>query len=72
MIRRISGVTGFLVVTAMSIAAPPGDLEARRKQMSDLLAEHWDYTLSHNPEFASILGDKRWNDKVTDFSQEEI
>jgi uncharacterized protein (DUF885 family) len=72
MIRLTAAVTGFLVVTAMSIAAAPADLEARRKQMSDLLAEHWEYTLSHNPEFASILGDKRWNDKVTDFSQEEI
>jgi uncharacterized protein (DUF885 family) len=52
--------------------AAASDVEARRKQMNDLLAEHWKYTLSHNPEFASILGDKRWNDKVTDFSQEAI
>jgi uncharacterized protein (DUF885 family) len=73
MIRPIAAVTGFLVVTGLALAAEPSpNLEARRKAMNDLLAEHWEYTLSHNPEFASILGDKRWNDKVTDFSQEEI
>jgi uncharacterized protein (DUF885 family) len=71
--RTTLGVTVFLMTIASTLgAAPAGDLEARRKQMSDLLAEHWEYTLSHNPEFASILGDKRWNDKLTDFSQEQI
>ena len=66
-------VTALLMTTGPATAAQPAaGLEARRKQMSDLLAEHWQYVLSHNPEFASILGDKRWNDKVTDFSQEEI
>ena len=71
--RTTLGVTVFLMATATTFgAAPAGDLEARRKQMSDLLADHWNYTLSHSPEFASILGDKRWNDKLSDFSQEEI
>jgi uncharacterized protein (DUF885 family) len=61
------------MTTGLSLtAAPPADLESRRKAMKDLLAEQWEYNLSHNPEFASILGDKRWNDKVTDFSQEAI
>src|SRR5512132_2277261 len=73
MMRTTLGVTVFLMAAASTLgAAPAGDLEARRKQMNDLLSEHWDYTLSHNPEFASILGDKRWNDKLTDFSQEAI
>ena len=71
--RLSAAVTGFLVVSGMTLAAQPSaDLEARRKQMKDLLAEHWEYVLSRNPEFASILGDKRWNDKLTDFSQEQI
>jgi uncharacterized protein (DUF885 family) len=57
------------VADTASAAAP---LEARRKALSDLLAEQWEYTLSHAPEFASILGDKRWNDKLSDFSQPAI
>ena len=48
--------------------APKSGLEGRRKALNDLLAEQWEYTLSTNPEFASILGDKRWNDKSSDAS----
>jgi len=48
------------------------DLEARRKAFQKLLDEQWEYTLSHSPEFASILGDKRWNDKLSDLSIKAI
>jgi uncharacterized protein (DUF885 family) len=40
--------------------------------LSDLLAEQWEYTLRTSPIFASILGDKRWNDQLDDFSQAAI
>jgi uncharacterized protein (DUF885 family) len=53
-------------------AAAPSDLQARRAALTKLLAEHWEYSLSHSPEFASILGDKRWNDKISDNSQAAI
>ncbi len=48
--------------------SPSSDVETRRKSLNDLLAEQWDYTLSTNPEFASFIGDKRWNDKSSDNS----
>lgn len=57
---------------AAGAADSDSDVAARRKAFENLLAEHWEYTLSHNPEFASILGDRRWNDKISDFSQEAI
>ncbi|HXB20167.1 MAG TPA: DUF885 domain-containing protein, partial [Candidatus Solibacter sp.] len=47
-------------------------LEARRKQLKDLLAEQWEYNLRTNPEYASILGDKRYNDKLSDASEKAI
>jgi uncharacterized protein (DUF885 family) len=47
-------------------------LELRVKQLHDLLNEQWEYTLRNSPEFASILGDKRYNDKLSDFSQAAI
>ncbi len=53
-------------------ATPQTDLEARRKALNDLLAENWEYRLRTSPVFASILGDKRWNDKLNDFSQKAI
>jgi uncharacterized protein (DUF885 family) len=55
-----------------AFAAPQSDLEARRKALNDLLAERWEYTLRTSPIYASILGDKRWNDKLDDFSQKAI
>lgn len=70
----------FVVCLALSLtinlfAATGGggaDLESRRKQLNDLLAEQWEYVLRTSPEFASILGDKRYNDQISDFSQKSI
>jgi hypothetical protein len=47
-------------------------VEARVKGLHALLNEQWEYTLRTSPEFASILGDKRYNDKLSDFSQVAI
>jgi uncharacterized protein (DUF885 family) len=47
-------------------------VDARRKQLDALLKEQWEYVLRTSPEFASILGDKRYNDQLTDFSQAAI
>ncbi|MDP9268083.1 MAG: DUF885 domain-containing protein [Acidobacteriota bacterium] len=65
---------------ALTIAAPlllaqphtKESVDANRKQLDSLLKEQWEYTLRTNPEFASILGDKRYNDKLSDFSQPAI
>ena len=66
-------ITLFLSSAAVWAApAPKDDLAQRREVLNKLLAEQWDYTLSHSPEFASILGDKRWNDQISDFSQAAI
>ncbi len=47
-------------------------VEARVKALHELLNEQWEYFLRTSPEFASILGDKRYNDKLSDFSQGAI
>lgn len=47
-------------------------LSQRVKNLHDLLAEQWEYTLRTSPEFASILGDKRYYDRLSDFSQAAI
>ncbi|HKI00805.1 MAG TPA: DUF885 domain-containing protein [Thermoanaerobaculia bacterium] len=63
----------FLVAAAAWAApTPSADLQARRDALNKLLAEQWDYTMSNSPEFASILGDKRWNDQLSDNSQAGI
>jgi uncharacterized protein (DUF885 family) len=53
-------------------AGAPQSLEARRKALSDLLAEHWEYNLKTSPEFASILADRRYNDQWSDLSLDGI
>ncbi|HKM79885.1 MAG TPA: DUF885 family protein [Candidatus Acidoferrum sp.] len=71
--KRI-GLTIFVLIVcgALSAAQTVSTAEARRKALNDLLAEQWEYRLRTSPLFASFLGDKRWNDKLDDLSQEAI
>ena len=48
--------------------SPPPTLEARRKELNQLLAEEWEYELRESPELATLLGDYRYNDRWSDFS----
>jgi hypothetical protein len=50
----------ILGVAHADTAAP--DLEARRATLNQLIKEQWDYTMRNSPEWASLLGDKRYND----------
>jgi uncharacterized protein (DUF885 family) len=68
----LSALLISLLCSTVFAAPPQSDLESRRKALNDLLAERWEYTLRTSPIFASILGDKRWNDKIDDFSQKAI
>ena len=36
--------------------------------LADLIDEHWEYVLRTTPEYASLLGDKRYNDRSSDLS----
>src|ERR1700678_1425246 len=65
-------VAAMLVPATLAAANPPADLEARRKALNDLLHEQWEYIMRRNPIYASILGDKRYNDQLDDFSQKAI
>ena len=62
----------FLVCSSVFAAFPQSNLSGRRKALNDLLAERWEYTLRTSPIFASYIGDKRWNDRLDDFSQKAI
>jgi len=48
--------------------APPATVEENRKALNSLFAEYWQASLERNPEFASALGDTRYNDRITDYS----
>ena len=61
----------LLIAVLLAQAAAP-DVDSRRKELDGLLSEHWEYTMRTHPEFASLLGDKRYNDKLSDFSEEAV
>ena len=51
-------------------AAP--ELAGRRAALDSLIKEQWEYTMRTSPEWASLMGDKRFNDRWSDFSQAGI
>jgi len=71
-LRTYTALFLCLLYSVSTAAQSPSSLESRRKALNDLLAEQWEYTLRTYPISASILGDKRWNDKLQDYSQEAI
>ena len=42
------------------------------KKLHDLFEEDWQWGLEQNPEAATLLGDNRYNDRLTDYSFEAI
>jgi uncharacterized protein (DUF885 family) len=72
--RYLAHFLALAIVSPFAIAAAgqPADLESRRKTLRDLLQEQWEYTMRHYPTFASMLGDKRYNDQLEDYSQQFI
>jgi uncharacterized protein (DUF885 family) len=48
--------------------SPATPLEERRKALNALFEEYWQATLERSPEFASQLGDPRYNDRISDYS----
>ena len=52
--------------------ATPASLDDRRKALNDLFHDYWDLYLKHNPEFASTIGDKDYNDQISDYSVKAV
>ena len=53
-------------------AAPAADVATRVKALNALLAEQWQHTMESAPEFATMLGDLRYNDRWSDMSLEHL
>jgi uncharacterized protein (DUF885 family) len=48
------------------------NLDARRAQFKQLLADQWEYELRENPERATVIGDYRYNDRWSDASLQHV
>jgi len=71
--------TSFLIFSfALALFVPivaqaaEQSLEARRAELTRLLADEWEYTLRTQPELATHVGDNRYNDRLSDFSDKAI
>ena len=56
------------------LTAPNAPLSAgdRAKALHAIFHDYWEQTLKRQPEFASTLGDKRYNDQISDYSVKAI
>ncbi len=63
----------FLAFVVRSAGQNPATtLESRRAELKRLLNDEWEYTLRTAPELATNVGDSRYNDRLSDFSDKAI
>src|ERR1035441_2397026 len=79
--RQAVAATAFLLLafvpaaraqTLHAASAPGASVEDRRKALNGVFHDYWDDVLQHEPEFASAIGDKRYNDKIADYSVKAV
>ena len=58
----------IILASAGAQTKAPAPVEERRKAMNALFQGDWEESLKYNPEFASLIGDNRFNDKIKDQS----
>ncbi|MEO6806060.1 MAG: DUF885 domain-containing protein [Edaphobacter sp.] len=61
-----------LVATTAPTNSATAPVAERSKALSKLFADIWEDRLKHSPEFASSLGDKRYDDQLTDYSAKAV
>ena len=61
-----------LALVPLFAEPPKQTLEARRDELNRLLADEWEYTLRTQPELSTQVGDNRYNDRLSDFSDKAI
>jgi uncharacterized protein (DUF885 family) len=57
------------LATSAAVQTTPED---RAKALHALFHDYWEASLKNQPEFASMIGDKRYNDQVSDYSVKAI
>src|SRR6266851_2197488 len=57
---------------AQATAGATASVGQRSKDLSKLFSDIWEDRLKHSPELASFLGDKRYNDQLSDYSTQEV
>jgi uncharacterized protein (DUF885 family) len=66
----VCALTAIFVPSASAQKNAADSVESRRQQLLSLFDEEWQYALRSNPEWATQLGDSRYNDRLSDNSPE--
>jgi uncharacterized protein (DUF885 family) len=70
--RRQRAAASRRAVAASARTGVNAPVAARLRRLHALLDEQWEYNLRTNPEFATVIGDKRYNDRVSDYSLKAV
>ncbi len=57
---------------AQAQTTAPAPVSERSKELAKLFSDIWEDNLRHSPEYASTLGDKRYNDQLSDYSAQAV
>ena len=58
----------LLLIGDLTHAYGAGDIAQRTEKLNALIAEQWQYTMEQSPEFATAVGDYRYNNRWSDMS----
>ncbi|WP_158823411.1 DUF885 family protein [Granulicella sp. S156] len=72
--RATAGGFGGLVLAVLfgTAIASAQSVQARSQALNAVFTDYWQDHLRHTPEDATVLGDKRYNDRWSDLSAEEV
>jgi uncharacterized protein (DUF885 family) len=67
-LNRITLPFVFIALATSSCGAQTAALGSRVKTLNAVFSDYWEDLLKHEPEFASTIGDNRYNDQLSDYS----
>jgi uncharacterized protein (DUF885 family) len=67
-----AGVSALLLMPAGAQVVQTASVAARTATLNTIFADYWQDQMKHQPEFASTLGDKRYNDQLSDYSAKAV
>ena len=68
LLLALPGLPAQTLPAAPAAPTAPATVEERHKALDALFRQYWEQNLKADPEFASSIGDKRWNAQLTDLS----
>jgi uncharacterized protein (DUF885 family) len=67
-LNRIALPFVLMALASSSCGAQTAALSSRVKTLNAVFSDYWEDLLKHQPEFASTIGDNRYNDQLSDYS----